>query len=277
MTAAGPRLTLARPDLAAADLEGIVPAARYEPVRAMRVGVPVAPVFSAPGPGAERVDELIFGERFDVLETAGGFAWGRASRDGYVGYVAVAALAPPGPPPTHRVAAIRADVFAGPTRQAAASGPLGLNALVAIEAGEGAFSRAAAGAWLRTADLAPIGSFERDPAAVAERFLGAPYLSGGRTGAGIDGSGLVQQALYACGRACPRDADQQLAAGREIARGEAGRGDLVGWRGHVVLLLDGSSLIHASQHQMAVAVEPLEEAIARIMADGRGTPLFRRL
>jgi len=276
MSGSGPRLTLARQGLAAASLEGIVAAGRYAPTRAMRVGAPVAPVFAAPDPTSERIDEMIYGERFDVLETQGGFAWGQAARDGCVGFVPVDALAPPGPAATHRVAALHADALAEPSINAAAQGPFSLNALVAVEAEAGDFSRAADGAWFRTADLAPIGVFERDPAAVAERFLGAPYLLGGRTSAGVDASGLVQQALYACGRACPRGADQQLAAGREIARAEAGGGDLVGWRGHVGLLVDGARLIHASAHNMAVVIEGLDDAIARNEAAGRGAPVFQR-
>lgn len=274
MTGPDPRLTLARPELAAASLEGLVAAGRYAPTRAMRVAAPVAPVFARPDPASERLDELIYGELFDVLETRGGFAWGQAARDGRVGFAPADALAPPCPAPTRRVAALRADAIAAPSPDAAASGSFSLNALVAVEAEEGAFSRSPDGAWFRTADLAPIGSFEREPAAVAERFLGAPYLSGGRTSAGVDASGLIQQAFYACGRACPRRADQQLALGREVARAEAGRGDLVGWRGRVGLLVGEARLIHADAGRGAVVIERLDAAIVRSEV---GTPVFRRL
>ncbi|HEX3406190.1 MAG TPA: NlpC/P60 family protein, partial [Caulobacteraceae bacterium] len=264
------RSILARPDLAAASLEGIVAAERFEPTRPMRVAAAVAPLWAAPDPASERLDELIHGEVFEALESAGGFVWGQAARDGYVGFVPAAALAPAGDPPTHRVAAIRTYAFAEPRVRSAASGPFSLNALVAVAAEAGAFSRSADGAWFWTAHLAPIGRFERDPAAVAERFLGAPYLRGGRTSVGLDGPGLIQQAIYACGRALPREADLQLMEGREIPPAEAARGDLVGWRGHIGLLLDAARLIHASSHHMAVVIEPLDDAIARLEAAGRG-------
>ena len=126
--------------------------------------------------------------------------------------------------------------------------------------------------------LAPIGDFETDWAGVAERFLGAPYLWGGRESLGLDCSGLVQQALFACGRACPRDADQQAALGREIAAEAFGRGDLVFWKGHVAIGLDATRIVHANGFHMAVAIEPLETAISRIDAAGSGRPTaFRRL
>jgi cell wall-associated NlpC family hydrolase len=278
---ADPRLTLARPELAASTLEGVVAAARYQPTRALSVAAPVAPLHRAPSGASERMDELIFGEGFEALETQGDFAraefvWGQARRDGYVGFVRAADLAPAGPAPTHRVSAVRTYAFAEPSIKSAALGPFSLNALVRVVAEDGKFSRAEDGACFWSAHLTPIGVFDADPAAVAERFLGAPYLWGGRTSLGLDCSGLIQQALYACGRACPRDADLQARLGREIDRAELARGDLVCWRGHIGMMLDETRLIHANGHHMAVAIEPVAEAIARIEAAGPGTPTALR-
>ena len=115
--------------------------------------------------------------------------------------------------------------------------------------------------------LAPIGAgFENDRAGVAERFLGAPYLWSGRTSVGLDCSGLVQQAFYACGLGCPRDADQQARLGLPTTRDDLTRGDLACWPGHIGLMLDGDRLIHANTYHMAVTIEPLEEAVSRIGA-----------
>jgi len=278
MTDADPRITLARADLAAASLEGRLEATRYAPPRPMSVAEPVAPLRRAPDAASERMDELAFGERFDALEPHGDFVWGQARRDGYVGFVRAADLAPAGSAPTHRVSAIRTYAFAEPSIKSPALGPFSLNALVAVEAEDGPFARAAGGGCFWTAHLAPIGVFERDPAAVAERFLGAPYLWGGRTSLGLDCSGLIQQALYACGRACPRDSDLQAQLGEPVAREALARGDLVFWRGHVGMMLDPERLLHANAHHMAVAIEPLAEALARIEAAGNGRPTqFRRV
>ncbi len=272
MSVFDPRISLARPDLAAANLEGLVSAERYRPTRRMTVRAASAGLYRAPDLAAERQDELIYGEGFEVLDKADAFVWGQARRDGYVGFVAAEALGPAAAPSTHRVSAIRAYAFAEPSIKARAVGPFSLNALVAIEAEQGDFARSDDGAWFWRGHLAPIGTYEADPAAVAERFLGAPYLWGGRTSLGLDCSGLIQQALYACGRACPRDTDQQAALGREIARRELQRGDLVAWKGHIGLMLDETRLIHANAHHMAVAIEPLSEAVARIGSSPAGAP-----
>jgi len=273
-----PRVTPLRDGIAARGLEGVLPAEVYLDPRTLRCAAPAAAIRRAPDAASEQMDQLLFGELFDVVEEEGAFLWGQARRDGYVGFVEAAALAAPLAAPTHRVAALRTYAFAEASIKTKAAGPYSLNALVTVEETEGRLAKVAGAGWMAIEHLAPIGRFARDPAAVAERFLGAPYLWGGRESLGLDCSGLVQQALLACGRACPRDADMQQALGRAISRADFARGDLVFWKGHVALGLDETRIIHANAHHMAVAVEPLDEAIERIKAAGSGEPTaFRRL
>jgi cell wall-associated NlpC family hydrolase len=273
-----PRLTPIRDGVAARSLEGVAPAEVYLDPQPMRCAAPAAAIRREPDAGSEQMDQLLFGEIFDVVEEDGGFLWGQARRDGYVGFVEAAALAPAGAPPTHRVAAIRTYAFAQASIKSKAAGPYSLNALACVEAVEGRLARVAGAGWMAFEHLAPIGVFASDPAAVAERHLGAPYLWGGRESLGLDCSGLVQQALLACGRACPRDADMQQGLGREIGRDAFDRGDLVFWKGHVAIGLDPQRIIHANAHHMAVAIEPLAEAVDRIKAAGSGEPTaFRRI
>lgn len=270
-----PRTTLARPDLADQALEGLVRAASYRVVTAMQCVVEAAAVRPSPRNDAPQDDQLIFGEAFDVLESADGWAWGRARRDGYVGWVQTRALSSPVMAPTHRVAAIRAHALAEPDVRSRPVLPLGLNALVTVEARRGRFVHLARAGWVFEGHLVALDGFDRDPAAVAERFLGAPYLWGGRESRGLDCSALVQQSLYACGRGCPRDADQQAELGEAVAR--PARGDLVVWAGHVGIMVDADRLVHADSHHMAVTVEPLAEADARRRAEGAEAAVFRRL
>ena len=260
-----------------ADREGVVPAARYVAPRPCVCAAWEAPILSAPDPDAEQVDQLLHGEPFAVLGARDGYAYGEAGRDGYVGWVREPALAPGAGAPTHRVVALRTYVFSAPALKSTPRGQLSLNALLTGGASEGGFLAAADG-WVWAAHLAPVGErFETEAAGVAERHLGAPYRWGGRDSLGLDCSGLVQQAFYACGRGCPRDSGEQSALGRAISRPEAGRGDLAFWRGHVGLMLDGDRIIHANAHHMAVAVEPLGAATARIAEAGGGEPHFRRV
>lgn len=172
------RVTLARGDLAARALEGVVAADAYADSQVQVAIVPAVAIRRTPDLTGEQLDQLLFGEIFEVLGEQDGFAWGQSRRDGYVGFVERAALAPAGALPTHRVAAIRTYAFAEPSIKTRAFRPYSINALVRIEAREGRFAKAAGAGWEDR--LAPIGWFEDDAAAVAERFLGAPYLWGGR-------------------------------------------------------------------------------------------------
>ena len=273
------RVTPLRDGIAARSLEGVLSAEVYLEPKTLRCAVPATAIRRAPDPASEQMDQLLFGEAFEAIEEEGAFVWGQSRRDGYVGFVEAAALQPPGPAPTHRVAAIRTYAFAAPSIKSRASGPFSLNALVAVDAVEGRLAHAAGAGWMAAEHLSPIGAgFARDVAGVAERYLGAPYLWGGRESLGLDCSGLVQQALLACGLSCPRDADMQQGLGREIGRQAFGRGDLVFWKGHVAIGFDAERIIHANAHHMAVAIEPLDGAIERIKAAGSGAPAaFRRL
>jgi cell wall-associated NlpC family hydrolase len=273
-----PRVTLATPGLAAAWLEGVIAADRYIRPRPLVCGAAFAAVRRAPEENAEQWDQLLFGERFEVLEEAHGWAFGQARRDGYVGHVELRFLAPPARQPTHWVSVRAAHAFAEPDIKSPPRGPYAMNSLVVVEVREGRFAHARSAGWFVEQQLSPIGMGFDDAAAAAERFVGAPYLWGGRGPWGIDCSGLVQQALFACARGCPRDADQQAELGRAVSQDDLRRGDLVFWPGHVAMMVDETGLINANAHHMATVIEPLAETIDRIRKASGDEPIaFRRL
>ena len=238
-----PRLRPATGDLADQRLEGLWRAPGYRPARPMQVTTPVLDLFDAEG---RRQSQLLFGETLEVLVIEGERAFGRCARDGYVGWVDAASLSTDLVAPTHRVSAASSD--------------LPLNALVRPDANSD------------LEGLSDLLTFDNDPAAEAERFLGESYAWGGRTRGGIDCSGLVQAALFACGLGCPRDADMQA---RELGRDAADaprRNDLACWEGHIGLMLDNERLIHADGQAGAVVVMTLAEVEAV-----RGPARLRRL
>jgi len=273
-----PRITPARPDLAASHLRGRVEAARFADGIAQQVISGHAPVRNAPSHGATTVTEALMGERVTVYETdEDGWAWGQLEHDGYVGYLPAAALLAPGPAATHRVAAQRTLMFPGPSIKLPPVEGLPLGATLAVVRDDESFAVTASGGYVPKRHLVPVNAAEPDFVAVAERFLHAPYLWGGKTSLGLDCSGLVQVSLTACGVNCPRDSDMQEAAlGTPVEPSELRRGDLVFWKGHVAIARDASTLIHANAFHMAVAVEPAVQAIARIRAAGSDVTSVRR-
>lgn len=272
------RVTLMRAGLAARALEGRVPADIYADTRPMQACIPHAALLDRPDPLAEQQTQLLFGEAFDVLQDCGDFLLGQSRRDGYVGHVARSSLTAVGSAPTHWVSVPHTFGFTEPDIKSRASGPLSLNSLIRVTRTEGRFRFAEGAGWIVEAHLTPVGLFLTDHVGVAMKLLGAAYLWGGRSSAGLDCSGLVQQALLACGKAMPRDTDQQFAMGRAVRFNDLQRGDLVFWRGHVGLMVDETILLHANAHHMSTAMEPLADAVKRIAAGPTGEPAgYRRL
>lgn len=277
-----PRVTAARPDLAAAELKGTVAAARFSPGRVMRIFRGTAALREAPNDAAGLSTELLFGERFTVYEEKDGWAWGQAALDGYVGYVRADALALPGKNPTHRVAALNAPLLPAPDTKHVAHAHLPMNAKLCVTRTDGVFAHLDDGLYVLAEHLSPFLQPETDWVAVAERFAGVPYLWGGKTAAGLDCSGLIQTALEAGGRAAPRDTDMMEAAlGRSVpvAADLSGlrRGDLIFWKGHVGVMRDSQTLLHANAFVMEVASEKLADAHARIAKSEGAIRAIKRL
>ena len=269
------RLRPARPDLAADHLRGQVEAGTFVPGRTLRVTVPLLDMTGTPAPGATRTTQLLHGETFVVYESrSDGLAWGQAALDGYVGYVRADGLGPT-QGPGQRITALWSHVYAEPSARARVEAELPFLANVPVKGSTGGFFRLRDGGFVPRPHMAAVAG---DHAAQAERFLGVPYLWGGRSLRGIDCSALVQLALLASGIPAPRDSDMQAAlVGAPVAAGAAPeRGDLWFWKGHVAVVTGPDTLIHASGHHMAVAAEPLRAAVARIAAAGGGQVTARR-
>ena len=279
MSRTDPRITPARPDLAASHLRGLVEAAHFVDGTAREVRDDSAPVRREPAPDAPLETEALKGERVTVYETNDeGWCWGQLDQDGYVGWLPANALTAPGPPGTHVVTALRTLVFPGPSIKLAPVAAYSLGCRLAVLRTEGPLAVTPSG-HVPARHLAPIDATEGDFVAVAERFVGVPYLWGGKTSLGIDCSGLVQVALTAAGIACPRDSDmQEREVGEPVSEGLRGlrRGDLVFWKGHVAIARDAATLVHANAFHMAVALEPVAEAVARIAAGGTDVSVVKR-
>lgn len=262
------RLTAANARVADAALRGQVDAPRFVVGEPARVSVPVVDLRAQPDGARDR--QLRLGLPVTVYEKHEGWAFVRCDEDGYVGYLPEAAIGA-SPTPTHRVCTPATHAYDGPKVQATDLMRLSFDSRVQVLTPGTDFSETNVG-FIPTRHLRPIGDAFTDPVHVAEMFIGTPYLWGGNSSLGIDCSGLVQMGCVACGIPCPGDADlQENALGAPVPAGDAlRRGDVVFWKGHVGWMVDTQTLLHANGHHMAVAAEPLADAIARIEANGDG-------
>ncbi|WP_331372808.1 C40 family peptidase [Sinorhizobium chiapasense] len=264
------RLNAYRDDLAEERLRGVVEARRYVEGAPATVSVSVTPLRARPDLDCGTDTELLYGETARVLDIAGGWAWVKADLDGYVGYVPEAVLRSPNASATDIVAVPRTLVYRGADLRFPQAFALSMGSRLAVV---GETETRGTRYFLLDGGLAVIANhcvpageaLAGDYVSVATRFLETPYLWGGRSGFGIDCSGLVQLAMQMVGSHAPRDSDMQASGlGRAISRDELVRGDLVFWKGHVAIMEDEKTLVHANGHTMTVAREGLEDAIRRI-------------
>lgn len=267
------RLTPATSRAAHVSLRGHVDAPVFTAGEPLSVTIALVDLLRAPGGARER--QLWLGDGFTVIDRDGGYAYGFAHKDGFCGWLPETALGLT-PEPTHWVSGLGTHVYPEPRVQARETMAVSMGARIAVTVQTGKWAETAYG-YLPASHLRAIGAWETDLVAVAERFVGTPYLWGGNSRAGIDCSGLVQVSFLSCGRDCPGDSDLQEVLGQEITPDEPlRRGDLLFWAGHVALVTDTERLIHANGHSMSVKYENIADCMARVASQGGGAVTHRR-
>ncbi len=265
------RLTPANARVAAMHLAGQVTTEKFVEGWPMMLARPVTDLCASPGWPRDR--QLLIGAAVTVFEDHDGWSFVQAA-DGYVGYVSTDRLTEL-TAPTHSVStfathAYRDEDFKSPALMAL---PFGARLNVVDERRK--FFETNAG-FVPKSHLRPLDKPFMDSATIAQLHFGVPYLWGGNSTRGVDCSGLISTSLTACGLPCPADSDMQRDGLGHDLTDPLQRGDLIFWQGHVGMMVDAETLIHANAHHMATRYEPIDQAILRIEAQGDGPVLARK-
>ncbi len=267
------RTTPANARAALETLRGIMDAPAYVPGEAAVLTAPLTDLCAAPDGRRDR--QVLLGDAAAVIDRHQGRAFVQMRKDGYCGYLPEAALGP-AEEATHWVSAPATHLYPAPDLKTPEIAALTMTARLRVLGEDGAWARTTRG-FVPKMHLKPLGDWHKDPVAVAQTFLGVPYLWGGNSRAGLDCSGLVQAALHACGRECPGDSDMMHGMGTPVGEKQAlKRGDLILWKGHVAMAMNADYMIHATAAWMAVVVEQTMAAVKRIADAGEGPVIARR-
>lgn len=265
------RLTPANGRVAARHLQGVVDAEAFVDGWPQMIGVPVTDLCATPEGARDR--QLLMGAKITVFENRDGWCFVQAA-DGYVGYLDSRHLCEV-VTPTHFVATMGTHAYAAEDMKSPDLFWLPFGSRLSILDERRRFFETTIG-FVPKSHLRPLDRPFSDPATVAQIHFGVPYLWGGNSTQGIDCSGLIAASLTACGLPCPADSDMQCADVGVDFDDAYRRGDLVFWKGHVGMMVDDATLIHANAHHMATVYEPIHQAELRIEAQGDGPVIARK-
>ena len=237
---------------------------------------PFCSLYAAPETQGANLTQLLYGEPFDLHYSNGKMAYGRSPCDGYVGWVSCDAIDMAMMPTSHLVSSLFAPLYKSPHLKQTPLMTLPMGAMVnTTGTDKNGYIELECGRWIFAKHLAAEPRADLSLVDIAKLFIGVPYVWGGRTGMGIDCSGLVQIALAQGGMRSHRDSDMQYKTlGMAVAKDDLQAGDIAFFPGHVGIMVDGTNVLHANATHMAVTIDPLEDVISWVAKDTDGEPFL---
>jgi cell wall-associated NlpC family hydrolase len=204
---------------------------------------PITNLYKKASAKSEIVSQMIYGDKFRVINKSLKWLKVKIKEDGYVGYIIkkkfINYLKP-----THKVSTLFANTYKNANFKNKIK-KIPYASKIKIDNLGKKFSKFQ-NSWVESNNIKSITYRNKNIFKDIKIFKGVKYKWGGKTFRGIDCSALIQVCLNFNNKFCPRDSSQQVKYFKNnINLKKIKKNDIIYWKGHVALALSNKKLIHA--------------------------------
>ncbi len=227
---------------------------------------PLANIYAKPNIKSEITSQILYGERFKVLNKKKNWIKIKTIYDNYKGFIKFHKLSQNKFKPSYKVYRLKTQIFKKiKNRFFPLKSFLYFGTKVAVLNSNNYFFEFEKNKWIKKKDLKLINYNEKNFLKILKLYLNTKYLWGGKTSKGIDCSALVQIYFFFNGTYFPRDTKDQIKFLRKNKNHKLyNRYNLLYWKGHVAICLNKNFLIHAYGPRKKVVIMKKNKTIEEI-------------
>ena len=226
---------------------------------------PLINIYEKPKQYSKLSSQMLYGEKFKILENKGHWLKIKTNYDNYTGYIRKKKFLIKEFVPTFKVSSKKTEIFTKRNKKLIKTNRFLFFAsrIKKIEENKN-FIEFEKNKWIKKKHLKKIKFFENNSNKIFKLFLNSKYLWGGKTSDGIDCSSLIQVYFFYNGVFFPRDTKDQIKYCKKKIKKKFTKGDIIFWKGHVGACLNQIKFIHAYGPRKKVLIMPTNETIQHI-------------
>ena len=222
-------------------------------------------IYEKPKQYSKLSSQMLYGEKFKILENKGHWLKIKTNYDNYTGYIRKKKFLTKEFVPIFKVSSKKTEIFTKRNKKLIKTNRFLFFAsrIKKIEENKN-FIEFEKNKWIKKKHLKKIKFFENNSNKIFKLFLNSKYLWGGKTSDGIDCSSLIQIYFFYNGVFFPRDTKDQIKYCKKKIKKKFTKGDIIFWKGHVGACLNQIKFIHAYGPRKKVLIMPTIETIKHI-------------
>ena len=222
-------------------------------------------IYEKPKQYSKLSSQMLYGEKFKILENKGHWLKIKTNYDNYTGYILKKKFLIKEFVPRFKVSSKKTEIFTKKNKKLIKTNRFLFFAsrIKKIEENKN-FIEFEKNKWIKKKHLKKMKFFENNSNKIFKLFLNSKYLWGGKTSDGIDCSSLIQIYFFYNGVFFPRDTKDQIKYCKKKIKKKFTKGDIIFWKGHVGACLNQIKFIHAYGPRKKVLIMPTIETIQHI-------------